>query len=89
VIELAAAPIAERVRKAHARARRCFSTLAGYRAQLHLARLPLTPRFARPLVGSDDAGDRDAGRISGACASRGRLPGGVLACSLGTLLCVG
>src|SRR5690349_2361273 len=83
IIELAAAPIAERVRKATPRAA-LLSTLAGI-ALSFISLGFLYRTFARPLIGLTTLAIvmlTYFGRVS----FRGRLPGGVIAVALGTLI---
>src|SRR6476469_5753622 len=83
LIELAAAPIAERVRKATPRAA-LLSTLAGI-ALSFISLGFLYRTFARPLVGLTTLAIVML-TYFGRVRFRGRLPGGVLAVALGTLL---
>src|SRR4029078_4838380 len=83
LIELAAAPIAERVRKATPRAA-LLSTLAGI-ALSFISLGFLYRTFARPLIGLTTLAIVML-TYFGRVRFRGRLPGGVLAVSLGTLL---
>src|SRR3954470_16825097 len=83
IIELAAAPIAERVRKATPRAA-LLSTLAGI-ALSFISLGFLYRTFARPLVGLTTLAIVML-TYFGRVRFKGRLPGGVLAVSLGTLL---
>jgi len=83
VIELACAPIAERVRKATPRAA-LLSTLAGI-ALSFISLGFLFRTFARPIVGLTTLAIVML-TYFGRVRFKGRLPGGVLAVSLGTLL---
>src|SRR4029078_4102655 len=83
LIELAAAPIAERVRKATPRAA-LLSTLAGI-ALSFISLGFLYRTFARPLIGLTTLAIVML-TYFGRVRFKGRLPGGVLAVSLGTLL---
>src|SRR5207248_7094751 len=83
VIELAAAPFAERVRKATPRAA-LLSTLAGI-ALSFISLGFLYRTFARPLVGLTTLAIVML-TYFGRVRFKGRLPGGVLAVSIGTLL---
>src|SRR4029078_406045 len=83
LIELAAAPIAERVRKATPRAA-LLSTLAGI-ALSFISLGFLYRTFARPLIGVTTLAIVML-TYFGRVRYKGRLPGGVLAVSLGTLL---
>jgi adenine/guanine/hypoxanthine permease len=83
VIELAGAPIAERVRKATPRAA-LLSTLAGI-ALSFISLGFLYRTFARPIVGLSTLAIVML-TYFGRVRFRGRLPGGVLAMAVGTLL---
>src|SRR5262249_13004492 len=83
VIELAAAPVAERVRKATPRAA-LLSTLAGI-ALSFISLGFLYRTFARPLVGLTTLGIVML-TYFGRVRFKGRLPGGVVAVALGTLI---
>ncbi len=83
VIELAAAPVAERVRKATPRAA-LLSTLAGI-ALSFISLGFLYRTFARPLVGLTTLAIVML-TYFGRVRFKGRLPGGVLAVALGTVI---
>src|SRR5688572_11989882 len=83
VIELAAAPIAERIRKATPRAA-LLSTLAGI-ALSFISLGFLFRTFARPVVGLTTLAIVML-TYFGRVRFKGRIPGGVLAVSIGTLL---
>lgn len=83
IIELAAAPIAERVRKATPRAA-LLSTLAGI-ALSFISLGFLYRTFARPLIGLTTLAIVML-TYFGRVRFRGRLPGGVIAVGLGTLI---
>jgi adenine/guanine/hypoxanthine permease len=83
VIELAAAPVAERVRKATPRAA-LLSTLAGI-ALSFISLGFLYRTFARPLVGLTTLAIVML-TYFGRVRFRGRLPGGVVAVALGTIV---
>jgi adenine/guanine/hypoxanthine permease len=83
VIELAAAPIAERVRKATPRAA-LLSTLAGI-ALSFISLGFLYRTFARPLVGLTTLAIVML-TYFGRVRFKGRLPGGVIAVALGTII---
>src|SRR3954465_13311350 len=83
IIELAAAPIAERVRKATPRAA-LLSTLAGI-ALSFISLGFLYRTFARPLVGLTTLAIVML-TYFGRVRFKGRLPGGVLAVALGTAI---
>lgn len=83
IIELAAAPIAERVRKATPRAA-LLSTLAGI-ALSFISLGFLYRTFARPLVGLTTLAIVML-TYFGRVRFKGRLPGGVLAVALGTVI---
>src|SRR3954470_21845140 len=83
IIELAAAPVAERVRKATPRAA-LLSTLAGI-ALSFISLGFLYRTFARPLVGLTTLAIVML-TYFGRVRFRGRMPGGVLAVALGTVL---
>jgi AGZA family xanthine/uracil permease-like MFS transporter len=83
VIELAAAPVAERVRKATPRAA-LLSTLAGI-ALSFISLGFLYRTFARPLVGLTTLAIVML-TYFGRVRFKGRLPGGVVAVALGTLI---
>ena len=83
IIELAAAPVAERVRRATPRAA-LLSTLAGI-ALSFISLGFLYRTFARPLVGLTTLAIVML-TYFGRVRFRGRIPGGVLAVALGTLL---
>ena len=82
-IELAAAPIAERIRKATPRAA-LLSTLAGI-ALSFISLGFLYRTFARPLIGLTTLAIVML-TYFGRVRFRGRLPGGVIAVALGTLI---
>src|SRR5262245_57857937 len=83
IIELACAPVAERVRKATPRAA-LLSTLAGI-ALSFISLGFLFRTFARPIVGLTTLAIVMLTYFGGV-RFKGRLPGGVLAVALGTLL---
>src|SRR5690242_5360188 len=83
IIELAAAPVAERVRKATPRAA-LLSTLAGI-ALSFISLGFLYRTFARPLVGLTTLAIVML-TYFGRVRFKGRLPGGVLAVGVGTLI---
>src|SRR5688572_15105516 len=83
VIELAAAPIAERIRKATPRAA-LLSTLAGI-ALSFISLGFLFRTFARPVVGLTTLAIVML-TYFGRVRFKGRIPGGVLAVAIGTLL---
>jgi AGZA family xanthine/uracil permease-like MFS transporter len=83
IIELAAAPIAERIRKATPRAA-LLSTLAGI-ALSFISLGFLYRTFARPLIGLSTLAIVML-TYFGRVRFKGRLPGGVLAVALGTVL---
>src|SRR5436190_14173869 len=84
IIELGFAPIAERVRRATPRAA-LLSTLAGI-ALSFISLGFLYRTFARPLVGLTTLAIVML-TYFGRVRFKGRIPGGVLAVSIGTLLC--
>src|SRR6478672_12584112 len=84
VIELACAPVAERVRKATPRAA-LLSTLAGI-ALSFISLGFLFRTFARPVVGLTTLGIVML-TYFGRVRFKGHLPGGIVAVSVGTMLC--